>query len=317
MRGAALALAVALGGGCASTAAVHTRVLHVDEAARGEGQGRATHFALPLASGQLVLSEAPGPHSLLFGLAPAAFHRFTHAAVVIVDEKTGEPFVYDMSAEFKPGFATTPADALHGGLRRTPFLEYVSLHLYAEVVEPPAGVDRAKVAARVAALWAEKPAFDPSWDYGDRSKLFCTELVAEALAAGGGAAPALEPLNENPSLRRVLSWFGVRGDRSLPAGAFERDRPVAVFSRWPSRGAAAGYFAAKRELHRRFTADQKIGNLMILDGVDVRLRPEVEAFLERATRLGAGAAPAAEPPADELRARVEALAVELLGPFPV
>jgi hypothetical protein len=184
-------------------------------------------------------------------------------------------------------------------------------------VEPGAEVDRVKLAARVRNLERQRVAFDPLWDFDDRSKLFCTELVAEALLAGGGAVPAVEPLNPNPSLRRVLSWLGASQETSLPAGTFAaRGRTVAVFSRWPTRAAAAGYFAAKAELHRRFTPDQKVGNLMVLDGQDVALRPEVEAFLDRATALYPAARREEVPPAEEVEDRVRRLADELFGPWP-
>ena len=40
------------------------------------------------------------------------------------------------------------------------------------------------------------------------------------------------------------------------------------------------YFAAKRELHRRFTDDQKIGNIWSWSWRGLQLRPQVAAFLD-------------------------------------
>ena len=63
---------------------------------------------------------------------------------------------------------------------------------------------------------------------------------------------------------------------SLTEGA-ER---VALISRRLSAREVQAYFAAKRELHRRFTDDQKLGNIWYWSWRGLQLRPQVEAFLE-------------------------------------
>lgn len=267
--------------------------------------------APPFRTGQIVLSEAPGPYGILFTLAPERFFRFTHSALVVMDPD-GEPFVYDMSAEFKPTLATEPAGSLAGGIRRTPLADYVGMHLYVEVFEPPANVDRTRVEARVKELRAQNVEFDASWDYHEPSRMFCSEFVVDALAAGGLPRPPLVPLTHNPSLRTVLTWFGVTAVASLPAAALPRERRVAAFAVWPNRACADAYLEAKRELYVRFTPEQNIGNLLELDRYDVKLRPAVAEFLQRAPELYLTAQ--AEPPEAELRERVRALAVEVLGP---
>ena len=274
---------------------------------------RATPERLPFRTGQIVLSEAPGPYGILFTLAPSRFFRFTHSALIVLDAN-GDPYVYDMSAEFKPTLATEPAGSLFGGIRRTPLADYVGMHLYVEVFEPPPHVDRVRVAARVAELLGKRVKFDAAWDFQDHSRLFCSEFVVEALAAGGAARPPLIPLTDNPSLRTVLTWFGVTSVESLPAAALPRERRVAAYSVWPTRAAAEAYLEAKRELYRRFTREQNIGNLLVLEQYTVKLRAPVAEFLARAPRLFAEVPVA--PPEAELRARIRALADEVLGPLP-
>jgi hypothetical protein len=273
----------------------------------------ATPERLPFRTGQIVLSEAPGPYGILFTLAPSRFFRFTHSALIVLDAK-GDPYVYDMSAEFKPTLASEPAGSLFGGIRRTPLADYVGMHLYVEVFEPPPHVDRQRVAARVAELLSERVKFDAAWDFQEHSRLFCSEFVVEALAAGGASRPPLIPLTENPSLRSVLRWFGVTSVESLPAAALPRERRVAAFSVWPTRASAEAYLEAKRELYRRFTREQNIGNLLVLDQYDVKLRAPVAEFLERAPRLFATTR--VEPPEAELRASIRALADQVLGTLP-
>ena len=112
-RWLALGFAIALvATGCASPA-VGPALNFLD--ARVDAAHPATFKGLPLANGQLILTEAPGPYSLLFALAPATFYRFTHAAIVAIED--GEPFVYDISGTYKPGFHDRPTDAIHGGMR--------------------------------------------------------------------------------------------------------------------------------------------------------------------------------------------------------
>lgn len=274
---------------------------------------RASPGRLPFQTGQLLLSEAPGPHGILFTLAPNRFYRFTHSAVIVVDRE-GEPTVYDMSAEFKPTLATTPAGSLRGGVRRTSLADYVGIHLYVEVFDPPSGVDRQKMAQKVLEIEAAGTEFDAHWDFSESEKLFCSEFIVEVLAAGGSPRPPLVGLTENRSLRRVLEWFGVTSDESLPAAALPREKLVAAFSRWPTRSAGEAYLEAKRELYRRFTPDQNIGDLLELAGLDVKLRPPIETFLDRAPVLYARAPE--PPPEGAVRARIRALADEILGTCP-
>jgi hypothetical protein len=111
----------------------------------------------------------------------------------------------------------------------------------------------------------------------------------------------------------VLTWFGVTAVESLPAAALPRERRVAAFSIWPERAMAESYMEAKRELYRRFTDDQNIGNLLELKRYEVNLRPPVAEFLERAPHLYDGVHTL--PPEAELRERVRALADSIFGPF--
>ena len=299
--------ASAAGAGCTGRVLEYTVHSVYDDPVPGAPKG------LPFRTGQIVLSEAPGPYGILFTLAPDRFFRFTHSALIVTDE-AGEPFVYDMSAEFKPTLASEPAGSLFGGIRRTPLADYVGMHLYVEVFEPPAGVDRTRVGAKVNELLGQHIGFDSAWDFHDHRAMFCSEFVVEALAAGGAPRPPLVGLTPNPSLRNVLRWFGVTSLESLPAAALPRERRVAAFSVWPTRAAAESYLEAKRELYRRFTPEQEIGNLLELDHYDVKLRPSVAEFLERAPGLYATAG--GEPPDAELRGRVRALADQVLGPYP-
>ena len=299
---------VAFAAGCATDVTTHTNVVFTRPAAAGE----TIYYSFPIRSGQILLSESFGAHALLFGLGTKRFYRFTHAALLMVED--GAPFVYEFSGEFKPTFAKTPPESIRGGLHRTPFLEYVKQHVFVEVFDPPRDADPSRMVAKVAELRIHAPDFDPYWHWGE-DRYYCTEFVAAVNKAAGGQIPALVPVTPNPSLRTLLAWFGLHDETTLPAGAFEDPtREVAAFSIWPTRTAVDAFFAAKAEVHRRFTIDQKVGDVFVLDGHEITMRPAVAAFLDRAPHLFDHAAKA--PSADEIARAVDALAVESFGEFP-
>jgi hypothetical protein len=271
----------------------------------------ATHLGLPLKTGMLVLSEAPGPYSILFSLGPVRFYPFTHVAVLVIED--GKPFVYDTSGEYRPGFATRPADGIEGGPRRTPFMDYVNPQLYVELQDPPDGVDPEKVAAFVKERYREGTPFDAHFDHTNTDRYFCTEMAEYALRAGGRAPQPLIHVREQPSLQMFLTWFGVAKDLSWPAGVYhDPSKFVGALGQVRSRSEARAYFAAKRELYRRFSDDQKLGNVFTIKGVaDIDLRQEILLFLERARARFRVTREA--PSEEEIQAYVRTIADEMFG----
>lgn len=296
--------------GCASAGRVGGRT-HFLKTGSAEEPG--TYLGLPLRSGQILLAEAGNPYSLFFSLATRDYYDFTHAAVLVMEG--GEPFVYEMTGEYKPGFDDRVTDGIEGGCRRTPLLEYARAYLYLEVFDPPAGVDGEAVARWAQEQYRRGVPFDPYFDASEHERLFCTEFVALALEAGGAPPVKPVPLRRHPSLQRLLGWLGVPRESGLPAGLLaDPARSVAALGQLPSLGAARGYFAAKRELHRRFTRDQRLGNVFALDGAQLSLRRQLVVFLEGAVNLIHEADD--DPDAGEIDRRVQELAARLFGAAP-
>jgi hypothetical protein len=305
-----LAAAITVGG-CASTEPVaQTSVAVLDT--RVSRERPSTWMGLPLKSGQVVVSEAPGAYSFLFSLCPERFFLFTHAAILVMED--GEPWVYDMSGRYKPGFGDSPADGIVGACRRQRLLDYAAPNLYVEILDPPPGVDPDRVAAWVQEQYAANVDFDPYWRFDDHDALFCTEMVQMALQAGGYPPIRLEPVRKNRSLVALLDWFGVDYAKGLPAGRYhDPERYVGAMGQVASRTEAYAYFAAKAEIHRRFADDQVLGNVFVMRGrADVGLRPEIDLFLARARALFQATRMA--PTQVEIEAKVRALADEMFGP---
>lgn len=297
--------------GCSTTQSLGSmRVLESKAGPKDAG----TFFGLPLRTGQIVLSESQGPYALLFSLGPARYFPFTHAAILVMED--AEPFVYDFVGAYKPGFEDRPTDAIRGGIRRLPFFEYCAPNLYVEVLDPPAEVDPSQLVAYIRAIEARDVPFDAYFRWDEHEALFCTEFVEMALRAAGAKPKSLVPVRQNPSLGRLLDWFRVPKDRALPAGLYlDPARFQGALGQFVTRTAAYSYFAAKRELHRRFTDDQVLGNIFSQKGVaDLDLRPQIIAFMNRAIHAYDGSRFA--PTLAEIDIRVRGIAAEMYGPFP-
>lgn len=266
---------------------------------------------LRLESGQLLITDSGGPSALFFALFSAEFSPFVHAGVLAMEE--GDPFVYEVYGRFRPGLGSRPTDLVKGRVYRTPLADFVSRGKYVEIYRPPAEVDRERLMAFVREHYREQTPFDPYFDFDDPSAFYCTEFVALAWQAGGYRLPSLVPFPDNPSLSRTRRWLGIDGRGTLHARQLiDEDRKVGVLSALDSHRGFPVYFEIKRELHRRFTRDQKLGNLFEWNGTDLVFRDDVIAFIVRGIRLYGGGVEI--PPAEEVRRGIQQLADRMFGP---
>jgi hypothetical protein len=298
--------------GCSTTQSTRVNFL----GRRVDAEHPPTYLGLPLRTGQLVLTEAPGSYSFMFLIIPKHFYPFTHAAILSIE--SDGPVVYDISGEYSLGFHKRVMDGVEGGMRRQPFLQYVSNNLYAEVVEPPPGVDGEKVAAFARQKLTEGVKFDAYFRFDEHQKLYCTELVQLALESAGDKPRALAEVNDNPTIQESMKWLGVQlGSATIPAIFFHsQDRVAASLGRFPTRTSAYAYFEAKRELHRRFTKDQRVGFLFDMKWTgDIEVHPEIEAFAYDAAKLFDKSDPPPPPGDPAIAEAVKQLAAERFGPF--
>lgn len=271
----------------------------------------ATYLGLPLASGQIVVSDAAGPSSLFFALMLEQYHPYVHAGVIVMDG--GRPYVYHATAAIMLHFGGPPTDAMRGSIGRTAFDDYIRNSKVIAVYDPPPGVDRAKIVAFARHHYAQDTEFDSYFDPDRRDKFYCAKFVALALEAGGAHPVAMAPMRDNPSLQVVLHWLKIRARQAIPAAALIReDRHVVTLSLEYSPAQIEAYFEIKRELHRRFTADQKLGNVIDWSASSLRWRDEVQQFMIRGLAAFAGQKPQSPRLVPDT---VQALAAEILGPM--
>lgn len=307
-----LAAWLALGGCGAHGAAgkgVPLRTLEIRE-----GETRVpNHYGLPLATGQILLGDGGGPISALYTLFPEKYQTSIHAGILALEDDG--PHVYEAMGRLMVSLARRPTDAVRGRIFRTPLELFVQRQRFVEVYDLPPSVDPGKVAAYARDHHRRRTPFDPYFDFEDHGALCCTEFVALALEAGGAPLPELSPFRRNPSLTLVREWLGISPAGLIPAAALvDADRYVGTLSTFSSLTTLRMFFALKRELHLRFTEEQRLGNIFRWTGGGLRFREEIQDYLVRGMTIF---------PDDELapdRQRIAAaaheLAAELFGPLP-
>lgn len=241
---------------------------------------------LPLASGQVILIERPAPMSLYLSLMAARYVPFIHAGIVVLEDDGA--YVYEAFGTFGVRVTRSPADDMHGGIRRVTLESFLRRDGFIAVYEPPPAVDRDRLVAFARHHARQQTPFDGYFDTGDGGRFYCVEFVARALESSGGPPVPTAPLTANRSAGAVLRWLKTAGPQLLLAGDLvDTRREVLLVSRRHTREQMEAYFALKRELHRRFTATQRLGSLFRWGWQNLEYRPLVKAYFEAGMRPGA------------------------------
>jgi hypothetical protein len=258
----------------------HFRKSHRTFDAELANEGELDFHGLPLQSGQLVVSDSGEADSLLTTMLGEEYTAYGHAGILSIEG--GKAYVYEGYASLWPILSGPPTDAMHGRIRRVTLEQYIKRQRVTAIFDAGAGVDKAAVAAFARARHDDRTEFDPYFDWSDHTRLYCTEFAALALNAGGRPLPKPVRVRDNASMRVALDWLKVRAPEIVTAGSLtdEAER-IALISRTLTAREVEAYFAAKRELHRRFTEDQKLGNIWSWSSWrGLQLRPQVAAFLD-------------------------------------
>lgn len=277
----------------------------------------ATYNGLALRSGQLVLTESADSTSFVFPLLVKKYYPFTHVAILSVEN--GEPWVYDVTGEVKTlPIRSKIMDNVKGKMYRRPLFEYVAPNLYAEIFDPPPGADGEKIAAWARAKFKEGVEFDAYFDSHHHEKLFCSEMAAIAIEQAGGPATPVEASNPNDSVIAGMKWLGVPPGEALPVYRFaDPSRYVGALGQFTNRSQAYSYFEGKHEIHRRFTADQRMGFVFTLDDYGrIGVRPEISTFVARCAHMYDQDPKPPEPFDPRIEKDCRKIADEMFGPFP-
>lgn len=265
---------------------------------------------ITLRTGQIVVADGVGPSSVLLSLVATEYSAFSHSGLLIIEDNG--PYVYEAIGKYPFWTTESPGEATRGRISRTPLSEFLNQHAHVEFYDPPAGVDPGAAALFARRAYLDKVPFDAHFA-PDPDSYYCSELVARALEAAGGSI-RFSKFRDNPSLLVLRRWLGATHSSIITVSSLiEGARYAGTLTVYPSRATFNAYVAAKRELHRRFTPDQKLGNLFQIEDGKLQMRPAVGRFIDLAMDLFPGDDP---PPADGMIQReVHELADAYFGPL--
>ncbi len=270
-----------------------------------------SHKHPSLRSGQIVVSESGNDYSLFFALFPEQYSPFVHAGILVFVD--GEPYVYEGLGSLPLFMGDTPTDAITGQIRRRRLNHYLDVENYISIFDLPDKIDRDKVVEFALNNYQHETPFDPHMNSTDHSKLYCTEFVSEALKAGGMQQSRLTRYRDNHSLKIVHEWLRINDTSVIQAGSLvDPNKHIVTLSRYHSPREIQLYIATREELHRRFTKEQKLGNLFEWTGFRLKFRPTVTQFHDAAMLL---LKKNKSPDWKTTQMAVRQLAVKYWGPF--
>ena len=287
-----------------------------DDLAAWDVENNSTHpdnatDKLPLESGQIIVTTSANTLDIFASLLPESYNPYVHAAVLSIEN--GKPYIYEeFGRQWLNPFAESPTDAVFGRVKRVPLYQFLQRYAHIEIWDP-VELDKSAIVAFAQLHFAQRTPFDPYFDNNETDALYCTEFVALALEAGGAAPFPVVAMRDNRSARVVLDWLKVPDSLIQADTLIASSTRVATLSLTRTLTEILLTDEIRRELYRRFTCDQQVGNLFSVNGPTVRLRDPADQFLAEAMLLFD---PSSKPP-DTATARqaVRALAGTHFGPF--
>jgi hypothetical protein len=313
LRLAGLGLATALLWGCAAQFRAQEFATWETSPAAVAGPVELSFHGIPIRSGQIIASEQGSAQSMLLTLMVAQSYQYTHTGLIVVTD--GQAFVYE--ANGKPGmflWGRPPTEVVDGEVRRLVLEDFIRDKRFVTIHDPPPGVDVAQVVRFAQGSLESALPFDPTFDLRDSTRVYCNEFVALALEAGDATPRPTVPLNSNASVQVLNDWLGISAPAIITGEAvLAGGQRVALLSQRHSQAQIRAYFALKAELHRRFTSDQKLGNVFNFSSLSgLQLRDPVRLFMQAINDAATGWTTVSDA---ELAVRVEQIATQMLGPF--
>ena len=188
----------------------------------------ATSNGVTLHSGDILVSRGGYPTSALIARGNDYPGNFSHIAFVYVDSATREISVIE--AHIERGVAIASADQYLADKKLRVMLLRPRFDLPAlqrDPLLPHRAASRMLQRART-----EHIPYDFAMDYGDASRLFCSEVASAAYRELGVTLWSGMSTITAPGLRRWLSSFGVRQFETQEPSDLEYDPQVAVVAEW-------------------------------------------------------------------------------------
>lgn len=235
---------------------------------------------IPLRSGQIITSNSNTALNLIVTLTDTDHHPYAHAGIILIEQ--GKPYVYHAVARLRLLFNGSPTDITKGVIERWPLMEFLKNKMVVAIYDPPSPAIGKSMSEFAVRSRRERLAYDAVFDELDRSKVYCSEFIVSALEASGDRPVPVRPRSSHPSIDIIHEWLSIKAKgHYFVSDLVDDNRLVALLSERLTRQQIDVYIGLRAELFRRFTPDQKIGNMMSWTGFGVKLRPEIERFVQR------------------------------------
>ncbi len=188
----------------------------------------ATVHGVAIHSGDVLLSRGGAPTSALIARGNDFPGNFSHVALVHVDERTRE--VRLVEAHIERGVAISTPEQYLGDRKLRVLVLRPRADLPAVAADPL--LPHRAAAAALARAASERIPYDFAMDDRDPTRLFCSEVAAQAYRGVGiGLWPAPSHVS-SPGLRRWLAALGVRRFEMLEPSDLEYDPQLRVVAEW-------------------------------------------------------------------------------------
>jgi hypothetical protein len=181
-----------------------------------------------LHSGDILISRGAAPTSALISRGNDYPGSFSHAALLLVDEQTGTPSIIE--AHLERGVVVSTLEEYLGD----PKLRFMALRLRADLPAlkaDPLLPHKAAMAARAGARARHIP-YDFEMNCADRSKQFCSEVVAAAYEQFGTRLWMGMTHISSPTVAAWLGSIGVRHFKTQEPADLEYDPQLRVVAEW-------------------------------------------------------------------------------------
>lgn len=282
MKTLSLILVVVMLSACGPTSIRSFSTVEVTTPTNVPGQlaGTIDFHGIPLRSGQIIVSNRNTALNLIVTLTDTEHQSYAHAGIISIEQ--GKPYVYHATVQLRLLFRSSPTDLTKGVIERWPLMKFLDETMVVAIYDPPSLAIGKSMSEYAIRSRKERLPYDPVFDEVDRSKVYCSEFVVSALEASGTRPIPVRPRRSHPSIDIIYEWLSIKAKgHYFVSDLVDENRLVALLSERLTRQQIDLYIGLRAELFRRFTPDQKIGNMISWTGFGVKLLPDVERFIQR------------------------------------
>jgi len=173
-------------------------------------------------NGDLIFAGADSAIDLAFRLCSKDFDFYGHGGIIAIERS--EHVVYESLAKLKIlAPSSTVNERFRGGVTRTPLLEFIHRYKRIKIIRAAETGLGEKTAAQAKVFFNRGIPFDPYFDRGDSSKVYCTEFLELLLkTVESPSLPSPAPRTTSPSADAFYKSLGIEAPFFTTSGSFER-----------------------------------------------------------------------------------------------